>query len=104
MRDALAAAQLWAGVRPTALMSTGVPTTGDWSEADRLLAVAWSLDKAAMCPGGCGHYLDETLESSGEHSIKHEICGACEARDLDRDERKSEPSVPGELTVVVKDD
>lgn len=85
-------------------MSTGVPTTGDWSEADRFLAIAWSLDKQALCPGGCGHYLDETLDSSGEHSVKHEICGACEARDLDRDERKSEPSVPGELTVVVLDD
>lgn len=104
MRDALAAAQLWGGVRPTSLISTGRPTVGDWSEADRLLAIAWSLDRAALCPGGCGHYLDETLESSGEHTVEHKLCGACEARDLDREERKNEPPVPGELTIVVKDD
>lgn len=85
-------------------MSTDVPTTGDWSEADRLLAIAWSLDKQALCPGGCGQYLDESTEHDASmYDMERMVCGACEARDMDRDEHKSEPPVMGELAYVRQD-
>ena len=78
--------------------------SGPLSEADRLLILAWKIDQDALCPGGCGHYLDETSEMDGHHGVEHVTCDACAARDLDREDRKDEEPIPGELTYVVRSD
>lgn len=93
MRDALTAAREW-GVRPTVMLD--VPSLA-WSEADRLLAQALTLHDRDLCPGGCGHYLDETSEMDGWHEVKRITCDACRARD--EDDIKPEP---GELRYVAK--
>ena len=99
MRDALKAAREW-GTRP--LVMLGSPLAGDdWSEADRFLAQALTLHDADICPGGCGHYLDETSVIDGWHEVKTIVCDACQARDMDREERKDDPPVPGALAYVV---
>lgn len=72
-----------------------------WSEANRLLAQALTLHDKDLCPGGCGHYLDETCEEDGFHEAETLICDACAARErLTGDpERKREP---GELVFVTR--
>lgn len=100
MRDALIAAQSWGGVRPTSLMSTGIPTTGDWSEADRLLAVAKSLDEQDKCPCGCGFYRDESIgeDNEGWFDRRATVCWARAAMDRRGDEK----APPGELVYAVR--
>lgn len=66
-----------------------------WSEANRYLAQALTLWERDKCPGGCGHYLDETSEMDGWHEVESIVCDACRARD----ESKGEPG-PGELRWV----
>lgn len=94
---------MWGIHRPTALLREGIPTQGIPSEADRLLMVAYKLDRDALCPGGCGFYLDETREMDGEHIAEHVVCGACATRDEDQKDRKDEEPIPGEMTYVVED-
>lgn len=91
MRDALTAAREW-GAQPTTML--GVPAA-DWSEADRFLAMALTLHDRDLCPGGCGHYLDETSEMDGWHEVQHTVCDACRARDESQDQPQ-----PGELRWV----
>lgn len=91
MCDALTAAREW-GVRPMVML--GVPAA-DWSEADRFLAQALTLHDKDLCPGGCGHYLDETSEMDGWHEVDSITCDACRARDEDQ----TKPQ-PGELRFV----
>lgn len=97
MLDALSAAREW-GTRPT-VMLLGAPSAGDWSEADRWLAQAATLHDADKCPGGCGHYLDETSELDGWHEVGVTHCDACAARDRWTGENKPEP---GELAYVTR--
>ena len=73
----------------------GVPSL-PWSEADRLLALALTLHDLDLCPGGCGHYLDETSQLDGWHEPHHVLCDACRARDED-----STKLQPGEMTYVI---
>lgn len=78
----------------------GSPLAGDtWTECDRYLAQALTLHDAALCPGGCGHYLDETSEMDGWHEAHTVTCDACAARDRHHDEHK-DVQVPGQLTYV----
>lgn len=76
----------------------GVPSR-PWSEANRALAQALTLHDKALCPGGCGYYLDETSGQDGCHESKTIICGACATRDQDDKERTER--VPGELRYIV---
>ena len=78
--------------------------SGPLSEADHLLILEWKIDQDALCPGGCGHYLDETSEMDGFHKVERVTCDACAARDDDREDHKDEESIPGELTYVVRSD
>ena len=74
---------------------------GRWSEVDRKLAIALTLHDRDLCPGGCGHYLDETSEMDGWHEAHTVVCDACAARDRYNEEAaKSDSRVPGSLTVV----
>lgn len=66
-----------------------------WSEANRLLAQALTLHDKDLCPGGCGHYLDETCDADGWHEVDKVFCDACRARDEDKDKPE-----PGELRYV----
>ena len=68
---------------------------GRMSETDRALALALTLHDAAVCPGGCGHYLDETSEMDGWHELGKIVCDACRVRDADETE-----SMPGEMRYV----
>lgn len=68
-----------------------------------MLAIAWSLDQAAMCPGGCGYYLDGTVGIDGWHEAKSVICDGCRARDQHREEHRDEPPVPGQIVYVERD-
>ena len=69
---------------------------GRLSQADRDLALALTLHDAAVCPGGCGHYLDETAEMDGWHEVRKITCDACRARDVDETE-----TAPGEMRYVI---
>lgn len=73
----------------------GVPSR-PWSEANRFLAQALTLHDKDLCPGGCGHYMDETTDIDGWHEVHKTVCDACAARD--RDDSKPQP---GELRYVV---
>lgn len=95
MRDALTAAREW-GAQPMDML--GIPSR-PWSEANRFLAQALTLHDKDLCPGGCGHYLDETTEVDGWHEVHSVTCDACRARD----ESKDKPE-PGELRYVVNTD
>lgn len=94
MRDALTTAREW-GAQPLDIL--GVPSR-PWSEANRFLAMALTLHDKDLCPGGCGQYLDETIDSD-DHSSYYDVerftCLACEARDQDEAKPK-----PGELIAV----
>ena len=64
-----------------------------WTAEDRLLAQAWSLDRAAKCRG-CGMYLDETVGVDGWHHVKQITCDGCRALDKHQEEQKKrEPGV-----------
>lgn len=56
---------------------------GRMTDADRSLALALDLHDRDLCPGGCGHYLDETAEMDGWHEVRKITCDACRARDAD---------------------
>ena len=101
MREALEAARQWS-TRPTQMLGMlSLP----WSEADRLLAQALTLHDKDICPGGCGHYLDETSTEDGWHEVHTIRCDACAARDDYADEHsKQEHKEPGELTYVTRVD
>lgn len=73
-----------------------------WSEEDRALAVALDLHERALCPGGCGHYLDETSEEDGWHEVHTVVCDACAARDRYREETKDRE--PGEILYITRSD
>ena len=78
----------------------GVPR-GRWSEVDRKLAIALTLHDKDVCPGGCGHYLDETVEMDGFHTAHVVVCDACSARDRHNDEAaKTGTRTPGSLTYI----
>lgn len=76
----------------------GIPSR-PWSEANRFLAQALTLHDKDLCPGGCGHYLDETTDVDGWHEVHKVVCDGCAARD--RDDAKPEP---GELRYVTRTD
>ena len=95
MRDALTAAREW-GAQPMDML--GIPSR-PWSEANRLLAQALTLHDKDLCPGGCGHYLDETSDVDGWHEVHSVYCDACRARDDDKDKPE-----PGELRYVTRTD
>ena len=75
----------------------GMPAL-DGSEVDRLLAIALTLHDRDICPGGCGMYLDETLDVDGWHSYHKVVCDGCAARDSDEEDRQ-----PGQLGYVTDD-
>lgn len=103
MREALTTALMWGVHRPTALLLPDVPTQGVPSEADRLLMIAYKLDRDAMC-GGCGQYLDEAMEHDGSmYRAERVVCGGCAARDEDHKDHEGEEPIPGEKVVVVPD-
>lgn len=65
-----------------------------------MLGQALTMHDKALCPGGCGHYLDETSHQDGWHEVKSVTCGACATRDQyakDNTERQ-----PGEIRYVVE--
>lgn len=68
---------------------------GRMSQTDRDLALALTLHDAALCPGGCGHYLDDTSGVDGWHEVHRIVCDACRARDADDKE-----TGPGEMRYV----
>lgn len=82
----------------------GALDVGEWSEADRFLAQALTLHDMDLCPGGCGHYLDETSELDGHHSVHTVVCDACGEMARDKEDREGDDVVPGELSYVVRDD
>ena len=94
MRDALIAAREW-HAQPLEML--GLPSRA-LSEANRLLAQALTLHDKDLCPGGCGHYLDETTgpDADGWFESESVCCDACRARDDNRDKPE-----PGELRYVV---
>lgn len=70
------------------------------SEANRLLAMALTLHDRDKCPGGCGHYLDETTQTDGWFEAHDDlVCDACAARERLRGEQ--EKPEPGSMTYVV---
>lgn len=75
----------------------------EWTDEDRLLAIALDLHEADLCPGGCGHYLDQTAEEDGWHDAHSVVCDACAARDRYLKE-KGENREPGELVYVKRSD
>lgn len=82
----------------------GVPR-GRWSEVDRKLAQALTLHDKDVCPGGCGHYLDETSTEDGWHEAHTLVCDACAARDKYNAElSKNDSRVPGTLVYVTRED
>lgn len=95
MRDALTAAREW-GAQPMDML--GIPSR-PWSEANRYLAQALTLHDKDLCPGGCGHYLDETSDVDGWHESHSVYCDACRARDDNKDQPQ-----PGELRFVTRSD
>lgn len=95
MRDALTAAREW-GAQPMDML--GIPSR-PWSEANRFLAQALTLHDKDLCPGGCGHYLDETCDVDGWHEVDSVYCDACRARDDNQDKPQ-----PGELRYVKRAD
>jgi len=95
VRDALTAAREW-GAQPMDML--GIPSR-PWSEANRYLAQALTLHDKDLCPGGCGHYLDETSDVDGYHEVKSIHCDACRARDDSQDKPQ-----PGELRYVERVD
>lgn len=94
MRDALTAAREW-GAQPMDML--GIPSR-PWSEANRYLAQALTLHDKDLCPGGCGHYLDDTsgADADGWFECESTYCDACRARDDNKDQPQ-----PGELRYVV---
>lgn len=93
MLDGLRSAQKW-GVPPLTMFWRAGQ---EWSDEDRLLAVALDLHEGDLCPGGCGHYLDQTSEEDGWHEAHTVTCDACAARDRHRQESESQP---GEMVYV----
>ncbi len=79
----------------------GIPTRVPWSEVDRYLAQALTIRDASLCPGGCGHYLDETSEMDSWHEERRIRCDACAAK---AEAEKQEPTQPGELSYAVRVD
>lgn len=86
------------GVPP--LKALGSPLArNSWTEADRMLAHAYTLDtKILRCPCGCGGYSDVTLTSDGWHEVETVICDA--KRAMDEHRKESEPE-PGEVAYPV---
>ena len=96
--DGLRSAQKW-GVPPlTMFWRAGA----EWSDEDRLLAMALDLHERDLCPGGCGHYLDQTSEEDGYHVAHSLVCDACATRDRYTGER--EQRQPGEIVYVERED
>lgn len=94
----LRSAQKW-GVPPlTMFWREGT----DWSDEDRLLALAFDLHESDVCPGGCGHYLDETTEVDGWHEAHTVVCDACAARERHLSDH-AENRQPGELVYVTRE-
>lgn len=92
MLDALTTARDW-GQRPTVILGTA---SGEgWSEADRLLATARTLDDQARCPCGCGHYRDVTLAADGYHEVATVTCDVRAA--LDQYDKDHPKRAPGEI-------
>lgn len=88
-------------MRPASLVA-GTPTTGDWSEADRLLAIAYDVDRSALCECGCGGYRDETQNPDSEGWYEVDGDGRCWKRaalDAFTDQQKTRPH--GQLLRVV---
>lgn len=58
-----------------------------------------------LCPGGCGHYLDEAHDDDNDrgYEVREELCHACAAREeWQRDHEGKDRPEPGTLTYVVK--
>lgn len=76
--------------------------TCKWSDDDRALARALDLFEQSLCPGGCGHHLDETAGIDGWHEARTIVCDACAARDRFVTDREKDSRVPGEMIYVVR--
>ena len=98
MVDVLRTAKGW-GQAPSTILGTRLPV---WCEEDRLLSLALTDYEAALCPGGCGHFLDETIPDDGMHEATPQYCDACAARDEYRHEHRDDSAESrfGELIAV----
>lgn len=65
-----------------------------------MLAQALTIHDKDLCPGGCGHYLDETANQDGWHEVHSLVCGACATRD--QHDKEHTERAPGELRYVTE--
>ncbi len=73
-----------------------------WTDRDRLLAVALTIDEDARCTCGCGHYVDvaHDPESDGWLEVRADV--TCYARAaLDQWHKDVKDPEPGQLVRVV---
>lgn len=60
----------------------GVSPTSEWSETDRMLALALHEYEDLLCPCGCGFLAEDTLgDSEGLYEVDPLVCHAREAQE-----------------------
>jgi hypothetical protein len=78
----------------------------EWTEQDRAEALALTLYRSTLCPGGCGQPLDESTahyEVGPEYEAKSTTCRACaERHESQRAKAERSPNGEGRLWYVVK--
>lgn len=76
----------------------------EWTEDDRLLAVAYRLHRDGLCPCGCGYPRSQTWseDMDGWYEAREVTCYARAAREAwERDRRDSKAELePGTLLVI----
>ena len=77
----------------------GLTRSKRWTDDDRALAQAWSINRAMTCPG-CGMFIDETTEVHGWHEVDTAVCDGCRA--LEEHQKAEKNPEPGAKDFVVK--
>lgn len=80
-----------------------------WTEQDRAEALALTLYRASLCPGGCGQLVSESTshwETGPEFDATSTTCRACaalvDAQNAKADEKQSNPYGRARLWTVTK--
>ena len=77
----------------------GLTRTKRWTDTDRVLAQAWSINSSLVCPG-CGQFIDETTDMDGWHEVEEATCDGC--RVLEEAQKGDTDPEPGLKRYVVR--
>lgn len=69
----------------------GITRKPRWTDTDRALAMAHSLNESLRC-AGCGLFVDETHHADGFHEAETVTCDGCRAlEEAQAEDEKPEP-------------